>query len=391
MTTLTLSNHQSKSPYRKARIHFHSGHCTLDDNLTLSLNDFMQSDFQHPLITLSHSQWSQHQLSHSPTHFLFTYEYDDIEKLFDAAPFVYSLLLKAPHPTHCIFDIKPSPYFKYRNRPNEAIYFSPNGQNAAQQLIQIQTLEKMVQQIHHQKYQFSEDIILDQRLTLKDLPDEVDGNRLFEWHPHILHLLESPPSLNNIELRYIDPTIGFGIFARDFIAKDSPVVIYTGNKVTSAIKDLSYGFLSMNDCLNLSIDGKYRGNISRFINHAPNSEHADSKNSVFLNANLMAYASYMKGMSVLVYTAVRDIAPGEQLLIDYGTKYLTKKILFTHNHQLLDVEKATEKPQATVQLALLRIFAANGILQAQRTLLFRWIKIILIILILAVILNRISD
>ncbi|KAF9442123.1 SET domain-containing protein [Macrolepiota fuliginosa MF-IS2] len=64
----------------------------------------------------------------------------------------------------------------------------------------------------------------------------------------------------------------------------------------------------------LSIDGGPAGNESRYINHAPGDQ-----------ANVRAYVRLVNGEHRIGIFAVKDVAPGSELLIDYGSD-------FFHNH-----------------------------------------------------------
>ncbi len=107
------------------------------------------------------------------------------------------------------------------------------------------------------------------------------------------------------------PLHGKGVFARAFIAADTAIFEYTGERISAEEADekaashpddpfhtfffsLSCGFI---------IDGSVDGNDARWINHScePNCEAQENE----------------AGTRVYV-VALRDIHPGEELLFDYG-------------------------------------------------------------------------
>lgn len=107
---------------------------------------------------------------------------------------------------------------------------------------------------------------------------------------------------------------GFGLFADDFIPKDSRVIEYVGERITKAeaerreAKRLERLAAGEDGCVYVfelnkryDIDGHMRGNPARRINHScgPNCETQNIRGKIWV-------------------IALRDIAPGEELNFDYG-------------------------------------------------------------------------
>jgi uncharacterized protein len=100
---------------------------------------------------------------------------------------------------------------------------------------------------------------------------------------------------------------GLGLYAARPIAKQQPIVAYSGPRITTAEaarrekRGAKYMF-EINS--RWTIDGSSRRNLGRYANHScrPNAE-----------------AVLRQGKIVLV--AVRDIAPGEEITYDYGDEY----------------------------------------------------------------------
>lgn len=118
---------------------------------------------------------------------------------------------------------------------------------------------------------------------------------------------------------------GLGLFAEEFIPKNSFVFQYTGELITDKeaerrgnfyeLNQLSYLFNCCNDnnsCL-YSIDAFFLGNKSRFINHSVS------------NANLKSEIIISNGIVKIVFYSLRDIYKGEEFLFDYK---------FTDEHKL---------------------------------------------------------
>ena len=102
---------------------------------------------------------------------------------------------------------------------------------------------------------------------------------------------------------------GLGLFACTALAKGALVIEYRGNKIPTPVADtLKTKFLF--DLENgWTIDGDREDNIARYVNHscAPNCESSLEDERVF-------------------FYALRDIAPDEELTIDYGEEHFNEFI-----------------------------------------------------------------
>ncbi|MGA9429598.1 MAG: SET domain-containing protein [Xanthobacteraceae bacterium] len=101
---------------------------------------------------------------------------------------------------------------------------------------------------------------------------------------------------------------GLGLFAAKPIAKKDYIVTYRGRRITTAEaqrRERRFGAKYMFEIdRRWTIDGASRRNLGRYLNHScdPNAE-----------AVLRA--------SQLVFVALRAIAPGEEITLDYGEEY----------------------------------------------------------------------
>lgn len=98
-------------------------------------------------------------------------------------------------------------------------------------------------------------------------------------------------------------TTGLGIFAGEAIKKGSRIIEYTGEKITAAEADRRGGMYLFELNSKWTIDGKDRKNKARYINHACGSA-----------ANCEADVIGGK----IWISAIKNIAPGDELLYDYG-------------------------------------------------------------------------
>ncbi|MCX7115417.1 MAG: SET domain-containing protein [Gammaproteobacteria bacterium] len=367
MVQLTLNNQNRAAEHRTVVIDIANGTCTLNE-LTLTLKQFMQSvEFEHPLI----------QRPYTPTQAtVFHYEYPDIDSLYQVPISIYTTLLQAENPANCQFKISPSPQFQAIPFKKD-IYFSINHRKAAKEQIRIRQLEAIVHHLHDNLFTFSEDLLIDESLTLKDLPQQVDGDALFETDPILLELLTSPSDLFRCELRYINPTVGFGVFCKEDLKEGEAIVIYTGIKKIH-IDDRTYTFDNKFDCLNLCTDARPCGNLSRFINHAP-----DDTDPIFLSSNLIAKNYFNHGIRLIVYTTTRDIAKGEQLLISYGSNFSGDPygVRFTKHNKVVYTDKENRHSKQ-LKFAQLKAMAMHGVHAAQLFLVMRWVSIIVFLVVL---------
>lgn len=118
-------------------------------------------------------------------------------------------------------------------------------------------------------------------------------------------------------LQWISQDIGYGVFAQKNIAKNDFIGAYTGeirlmrNSTTQKTEDVDYAWyypINAPSGAKLLIDGKFKGNELRFINHDQ-------------NPNTKCIDVLINGMFYLCYIATKDIAKGTQLTISYGDGY----------------------------------------------------------------------
>ena len=382
MVNIALANQNTHSQCRKVIVNIATGICTLADGQEIELKRLMSEfDFSHPLLTQPFIRASSHE---------FHYEYDDIDGLLSSAIYVYATLLQVDKPLSCQFKINPSSVFQHNKRP-EQVYFSINGSKVAQESISLKQLEDLVSHLSGYKFEFSEDVIIDEMLTIDDLPPSIDGDLLCNMNVNILDLLKVPKDLRRYELRYISPAIGFGVFSREKIKTGEVISIYSGLKKIHKPVKVKYAFETKLDCLKMYLDARQYGNISRFINHAPSFKTSQiiSPRSPLLVANITADRHYLNGIEMVVYTTIKDIAKGEQLLVDYGELYFThmEMIRFKENGKPVHMNKKTIRSTSQKKINQIRAMADSGVKKAQMYLLLRLVSIVGVLFILMGILN----
>lgn len=373
MVTISLTNKNPDSNDHSVTINLNSGVCSFPDKREVPLCEFIkQEDFVHPLLS--------EPFVHSADH-VYLYEYDNITQLFYSAVFVYKTLLHADNPNLCVFKIQPSCQFKQNKVPDD-LYFSIDGMKPATELISVVQLNEIVSTLMRDSFEYSEDFVINDTFTVDQLPSSVNGDLFYPDKEPFYEIFEHTANLSRLELRYINPVIGFGVFCREPIKAGEFLGIYTGVKQVNLPSVLNYSYRQNGDSLSMILDGRNYGNITRFINHAPNPDKnapsADSSNQLFSNSKCSIYI--INGLSFMVYLTTRDVMPGEQLLVDYGSAYFQKStpILFKSNGRPVN----RYNRMSNKKLGHLRVMAHHGVVKAQRYLQLRMVFIITLIFIL---------
>ena len=125
------------------------------------------------------------------------------------------------------------------------------------------------------------------------------------------------PRAPQVELRWIDDQIGWGVFAAQNLPAQYYIGEYAGLVRRKRFKDSKNAYcfqyaIVQGESTRLTIDAKDQGGISRFINHS------DTPN---LTSNL---ATTHNLSHVILYTS-RPIPKGEQLCYSYGPDYWKKR------------------------------------------------------------------
>jgi SET domain-containing protein len=128
-------------------------------------------------------------------------------------------------------------------------------------------------------------------------------------------------------LQWMSKDIGYGIFAKENISTGDFIGVYTGQVrlmrgVDDAIaEDVDYAWYYPIDAPNgtrLLLDGKFKGNELRFINH---DQHPNTKCIDVL----------VNGKFYMCYVATHDIAKDAQLTISYGDGYWNSRKINPEN------------------------------------------------------------
>lgn len=374
MVNIILTNRITNAKYKKANIDINKRICILDDVKEIKLQQLTtEKDFQHPILLKEKI---------NPKELAFVYKYNNTHELLNAATYVYSVLLNTDKPEACTFKITPS--VDYKNAKTDGVInFSINPAQSSPTKITLKQLNAIMTDLRGYKFEYRDNIEIDAELTLHDLPASVDGDNLFINNPDIIKLIDTPVKLDNYELRYIDPRIGCGLFARTYIKKDENLFVYGGIKKTE-ITYSDYCFSSYEDALNTSVDARDYGNITRFVNHAFDNVII---NSGALRSNVTAKPFYLNGLVFIIYVALRNINPGEQLLVDYGTGYFSvrKEFKFKANGKVMDKSTFLPLKNTEKKVGHLQIIANHGVKEAQNYIFMRIVTASFAIIIMLII------
>jgi hypothetical protein len=131
---------------------------------------------------------------------------------------------------------------------------------------------------------------------------------------------------------------GYGLWTAEDIAQDGFVIEYVGELIShdegvrrearrgdvfNQEANASYVFTLL-ETEGIWVDAAVYGNLSRYINHAVESDKSDKK-----GCNVVPKILYVNGEFRIRFSALRDIKAGEELFFNYGENFpnLTKKLL----------------------------------------------------------------
>ena len=123
--------------------------------------------------------------------------------------------------------------------------------------------------------------------------------------------------LPQVFLRFINPDLGWGVFARKKLPKMTFIAEYTGvlRRRKRRDRENAYCFehtFSSGVKTPYTIDAQDQGGIGRFINHG-------------ISANIQSSLATIDFISHVVLITNREVEVGEQLVYDYGPDYWAKR------------------------------------------------------------------
>ncbi|GEM_PF-4016532 len=154
---------------------------------------------------------------------------------------------------------------------------------------------------------------------------------------------------DNLVISYMNDSIGWGVFTREFIAKDDYVSLYGAVFKPSDGREGAKGgtdyAIRMENAEGRQVaveDAKDYGNVSRFFQHAPmpskfapyllatditiadyEFKSKEIKESV-IKANLIFHSFKYQGIPIFIFSALEDIQKNTWLTFDYGEYWLSE-------------------------------------------------------------------
>lgn len=142
---------------------------------------------------------------------------------------------------------------------------------------------------------------------------QINVQKRIDLHGHYLERGGFPED-RRVYVAYTSPEMGFGVFANVYIPAWTIIAEYTGI-ITNKFPNTDYAWIyysspkdSNGNEVMLKVDGRYKGNVGRFVNHSEN-PNCDTVHVPYKNRWRTLYISN------------KPILPDEELTVYYGTNY----------------------------------------------------------------------
>lgn len=382
MAKIVLENANLESTYKTAIVDFGSGYSTFQDNQRIK-NESLKSlaEFTHPLLL-------EQILPKIGDYYYYTY--DDLNGFLQLPKRIYATLLHVDRPMECQFKIKPSEIY-LQLKADYHIYFSISFKQKALECIHIKQFNEYISNVKQFIFQYQDKVSLDAILTIDNLAETMDASLLYQSNVHVEQFCLQRDSLELFEVRYINQVVGFGVFAREKIKKNSVITHYCGVLVPTNIVNKSCAYTMTPKGLNLHLDARQYGNISRFINHAPQTtcRYQRKLQSKIATANIDVDYVYSQGHYFVEFRACRDIEIGEQLLSNYGEYYdaSPQLVLFENNGRAMSISGKIINDTPAQRLSVLSLMNHPRVNRAQWLVIRRPVMVFLIMLFCSVVLK----
>lgn len=349
MAKIVLDNTNLQSSYKTATVDFVSGYTTFQDKKQIKNDDLrLLTEFTHTLLEAPI-------LPKIGDYYCYTY--DDFDDFLNVPKRIYSTLLQIEHPKISQFKIAPSDKY-HQLKADYQIYFSVSAQQPALNSIPITQFDEYVSKIKEHKFKYQDKLSLDLVLTINDLAETMSGDLLYQSNSQVEHFYRQKDALDKYEVRYINQAVGFGVFAREPIKSNAVIAYYCGALVSTNIKDKSCAYTVTPQCLHVYLDARERGNIARFVNHAPRTacRYKRKLQSRISTANILTDYVCSQGHYFVALIACRDIDVGEQLLSNYGDFHDTSPelMLFEKKSNVINLNGQVINDTLAQRLRMLR-------------------------------------
>jgi hypothetical protein len=169
------------------------------------------------------------------------------------------------------------------------------------------------------------------------------ANTSFECNQYIKCIEDSredgsDPWTQKYDVRWINESVGYGLFAKTVYKKNEVIGVYTGY-LTSQAQNKEYVFQWTDPPYEnrICIDGLQQGNATRFMNHAA-TKIAGIKNRA---CNASSVEFFYNGLPYVIFITDRKVNPDEQLCYDYGAGYWEQRDITPINFGSLQRSSST--------------------------------------------------
>ena len=183
----------------------------------------------------------------------------------------------------------------------------------------IKELEEEMNLIWHEQLEFQTDAIVDK--VVKKSKRAIKKKELSireKWLSVRFQKEVSEGYMPNVSIRWIDETLGYGVFAEEDILLGAYIGEYTGlvrkrQKRKDKKNDYCFEYTIGDWIYNpFIIDAKDQGNFTRYINHSE-------------DPNLESLAVYVDEVMHIIFVALKPIKKGSQMCYHYGDYFWKKR------------------------------------------------------------------
>lgn len=146
---------------------------------------------------------------------------------------------------------------------------------------------------------------------------KASGSYKKKWSDYIFDSASQNDCLDDLYLEFVNPLVGFGVFASQPIEKFAFVGEYVGlvrrqKFFMQSDSDYVFRYSIAGKVSPWVIDADRSGNITRFFNHS-------------YEPNLVCSSWFDNGLSHVGFFAKKGIKKGEQITFDYGARYWKRR------------------------------------------------------------------
>ena len=177
--------------------------------------------------------------------------------------------------------------------------------------------EEQFEWLHVPFFSSYKQLLLFSRHSRKTKNDLAQSERMQWLHSLYSKQLENP-TLPQMSVRWVDETVGFGLFAEREVEKGTFIGEYVGEIRKSHLWSPPANQYCFQHLKNhfwefpYMVDAEKKGNHTRYINHSE-------------SANCEIFPVFFQGILRLLARTTKDVKLGEELTLDYGPRFWRKR------------------------------------------------------------------